>query len=142
MLNATFERERVSAEKREIAVLFDGLRIETIDAIPGLAPDASHDAKMKAVNTLAAKRGRELGGEGIYLLLSKNDKVFSNVLVGERYAGVLSGAKRRAIGDALVSSFKAGDFDGGLTNAADALVAALSDGPVAARLVTGFCPAW
>ena len=107
--------------------------IETIDAIPGLAAGASHDEKMRAVNNLAEKRDRDIQDEGVYILISKKDKVLSNVLVRARYADVLTRDKRRAIGSAFLTQFKAGDFDGGLAKATEALVSALPDGPVAVR---------
>ncbi|APW58709.1 TPM domain-containing protein [Paludisphaera borealis] len=105
--------------------------IETIDAIPDLDADATREVKLKAVNELAVKRDRDIRAEGVYILLSKKDRVLSNVLVRERYANVLTKEKRTTIRDAFVEPFKAGDYDGGLAKATAALATALPDGPVA-----------
>ncbi len=105
--------------------------IETIESVPGLAADASSKDKLRAVNELAVKRDRDIKAEGIYILLSKKDRVLSNVLVRERYESVLTKEKRLKIRNAFVEPFKAGDFDAGLSQAASAIAAALPDGPVA-----------
>ena len=106
--------------------------IETIEAIPGLDADAAHDAKLEAVNELAEKRDREIHAEGVYILLSKKDRVLSNVLVRVRSTRTCC-RERSGWRSATRSStpFKAGDFDGGLAKATDTLVSALPDGPVA-----------
>lgn len=105
------------------------ITIETIEAIPGLADDAPRETKLKAVNQLAVERDREIKAEGIYLLLSKNDRVISNVLTRERYARILTKDKRLKIRDSFIEPFKAGDFDGGLARAAAEIAAALPVGP-------------
>lgn len=107
--------------------------IETIDAIPDLPADANAKAKGRAINALAEKRDREIGDQGIYILLSKKDRVLSNVLIRERLAGVLPEATRLKIRESFVEPFKAGDYDGGLLAAASAIDSALPDSPVAAR---------
>ena len=73
--------------------------IETIDAIPGLGRDASSSEKRTAVNRLAGERARELGYEGVYLLISKRDQVFSRMLVKERYESFLPEEKRDEVRD-------------------------------------------
>ena len=55
--------------------------IETSEAIPGLERDAPAPEKRRAVDQLAEKRAREIGNEGVYLLISKEDRVFSPLLV-------------------------------------------------------------
>lgn len=107
--------------------------IETIDAIPDLPADATSKTKLRAINALAEKRDREIGDRGIYILLSKKDKVLSNVIIRERLAGVLPEATRLKIRDAFIEPFKAGDYDAGLAAAASTIDAALPDSPVAAR---------
>ena len=59
--------------------------IETIEAIPGLGRDSSASEKRTAIERLAVQRAREIGYEGVYLLISKNDHVFSPVLVQKRF---------------------------------------------------------
>ena len=51
--------------------------IETIEAIPGLGRDSSASEKRTAIERLAEQQAREIGYEGVYLLISKNDHVFS-----------------------------------------------------------------
>jgi len=108
------------------------ITIETVESLPGVAADAPREAKLRAVNQLAVSRDRELRAEGIYLLLSKNDRVISNVLTRERYAAILTKEKRLKIRDSFIEPFKAGDFDGGLARAAEEIAAALPVGPPAA----------
>lgn len=123
------ESELTRVEKRAGTPIF----IETIDAIPGLPADADSRAKLRAINELAQKRGREVDAQGVYILLSGKDKVLSNVLVRERHAAALPEAARRKIRDAFIEPFKAGDYDAGLTSAVAAIDSALPGGPVAAR---------
>ena len=58
--------------------------IETITAIPGLERGASSSEKARAIEALAEKKAKEIGYEGVYLLISKDDHVFSELLVRER----------------------------------------------------------
>ena len=81
--------------------------------------------KEEAINALAVRRDNELKDEGIYLLISKNDHLNSNVLVRERFASVLPRAKRESIGHALIDGFKKRDFDGGLKQGVQAIEHAL-----------------
>lgn len=119
-------RDELARVERETGI---PIIIETIDAIPDLVADAPREAKLRAINQLAVKRDREIRADGIYLLLSKNDRVISNVLTRERYAAILTQEKRLKIRDSFIEPFKAGDFDGGLTRAADEIAAALPVGP-------------
>ena len=82
--------------------------IETIESIPRIGRDASASEKRKAVEQLAEKRAREIGYEGAYLLVSKNDRVFSRLLVKERYSGLLPESKRDEVFDTLGREFKNG----------------------------------
>ena len=92
--------------------------IETITSIPGLEKDASAKTKNQAIEQLAEKRSKEIGYEGVYLLISKNDHVFSKVLVREHLDARLPREERLAIRDALIKEFKAGRYDDGLVRAA------------------------
>ena len=89
--------------------------IETIEAIPGLGRDSSASEKRTAVERFAVERARELGYEGVYLLISKNDHVFSPVLVQKRYNSLVPLEKRQEVRDTLTREFKAGRFRRGLT---------------------------
>src|SRR5215471_16597553 len=44
--------------------------IETIDSIPGLERYSSPEAKHTAIEDLAERRAKEIGYEGVYLLIS------------------------------------------------------------------------
>jgi uncharacterized membrane protein YgcG len=101
--------------------------IETIDAIPDPQGDPS-----RAIERLADKRAREIGYEGAYLLISKKDRVFSKLLVRERYASILPREKRLEVRDALVSQFKNQQFDKGLEDAVAILDRALAQAPARA----------
>jgi hypothetical protein len=108
--------------------------IETIEAIPDLGRDASASEKRKAVEQLAEKRAREIGYEGVYLLISKNDHVFSPVLVRERFDSLLPRGKRQEIRDTLLREFKSGQFDEGLLKTTALLDSALAAAPAVGGL--------
>ncbi len=103
--------------------------IETIEALPGLERDASASEKRTAVDELAEKRAREIGYEGVYLLISKADQVFSPLLVSERLASLLPREKRREVRDILTREFKLHRFDEGLIKTAEYLDDALAAAP-------------
>jgi uncharacterized protein len=103
--------------------------IETIDAIPGLVRDGSSQNKRRAIDQLAAKRAQEVASEGAYLLISKKDEVFSDLLVRERYDSALPRDRRRAVRDALLGEFKNHRFDEGLLKAAQILDKSLASAP-------------
>lgn len=102
--------------------------IETIDAIPDLEGNPS-----RAIARLAEKRAHDIGYEGAYLLISKQDHVFSELLVRERYESLLPRQKRLEVRDALVSQFKRQQFDKGLEDVVAILDRSLSEAPVGAK---------
>jgi len=63
--------------------------IETIESIPGLDRDASKDVRERAINKLAVRRDQEIKDEGIYILISKRDRVISETLVRARIANLV-----------------------------------------------------
>ncbi len=95
--------------------------IETIDHIPGVEPEAPAAKKREAVNQLAKRRDTQIHDEGIYILISKRDKVISQPLIRGRLQEVLPLEKRDAIREAFIAKFKDGDFDGGLENGVRAI---------------------
>ncbi|MGO9601358.1 MAG: TPM domain-containing protein [Isosphaeraceae bacterium] len=109
--------------------------IETIDSIPGLGRNPSPEVKNRAIEDLAEQRAKEIGYEGVYLLISKNDHVISEVLVRERFGALMPRHERLAVRDALRSAFRAGNFDRGLLNATEIIERSLSDVPVQPRAV-------
>jgi uncharacterized protein len=117
--------------------------IETIDAIPGLVNDGSSQNKRRAIDQLAARRAREAGNEGVYLLISKKDEVFSDLLVRERYDSLLPRERRLAVRDALLGEFKNHRFDEGLRRAVEILDQSLAAAPAVANhraLAPGHAP--
>ena len=61
--------------------------IETIDNVPGLDQSTSHAAeKQEAINALAVRRDNAIKDGGIYYLISKNDRLNSDILLRERFA--------------------------------------------------------
>ena len=65
-------------------------------------PDASSAEQQEAINSLAVRQDNAIKDEGIYLLISKNDHLNSNVLVRERFAALVPKAKRERIGHAFI----------------------------------------
>ena len=118
--------------------------IEAIESVPGIGRDAPASEKRKAVEQLAEKRAREIGYEGAYLLISKNDRVFSRLLVKQRYRDLLPESKRDEVNDTLAREFKNGRFDEGLLKVTSLLDTALVAAPAVAdqrRLVPNRPPA-
>jgi len=103
--------------------------IETIDAIPGLEKDAPASTRRQAIETLAERRAREAGNEGVYLLLSKADKVTSQVLVRQRFEPHLPREARQAVRDAMLAEFKSGNYDKGLLRAVETMDRSLASAP-------------
>jgi len=103
--------------------------IETIEAIPGLGRDSSASEKRTEVERVAVERARELGYEGVYLLISKNDHVFSPLLVQKRFSSLVPLEKRDEVRDALSREFKGGHFDEGLLKTTALLDSALAVAP-------------
>jgi uncharacterized membrane protein YgcG len=99
--------------------------IETIEKVPGLDAGASRAERDDAINSLAVRRDNAIKDEGIYFLISKNDRLNSNILVRERFAALLPKAKRDRIGEAFIDGFKKKDFDGGLLSGVHAIERAL-----------------
>jgi uncharacterized protein len=99
--------------------------IETIDKVPGLDAGASAAERKEAINSLAVRKDNAIKDEGIYYLISKNDRLNSNILVRERFTALLSEAKRDRIGHAFLEGFKKKDFDGGLLSGVEAIERAL-----------------
>ncbi len=107
--------------------------IETLDSIPGIEKGASSATKLKKINDFAVKRDEALADEGIYLLISKNDHIFSPVLIRSRYAALLPVHKRDAIRDELLQEFEKRNFDGGLTRAVETIEQSLEGAVGATR---------
>jgi uncharacterized protein len=99
--------------------------IETIEKVPGLDPKASRAEREEAINALAVERDNALQDEGIYYLISKNDRLNSNILVRKRLSMLLPKEKREEIGRAFLEEFKKKDFDGGLAHGVQAIEHAL-----------------
>ena len=95
--------------------------IETIQKVPGLARDASAAEKKEAINALAVHNDNAIKDEGIYYLISKEDRLNSNILVRDRFAPLLPDSTREKIGRAFLDGFKKGDFDGGLVHGVQAI---------------------
>jgi uncharacterized membrane protein YgcG len=103
--------------------------IETVESLPEAA-NMSPDQKRTLINEVAARRA-ERGDQGVYVLISKNDHLISNVLVRKRLANRLPSSVRLSIRDTVVADFKRGDFDAGLNDLVDGIGRALASGPVA-----------
>ena len=104
--------------------------IETIDKVPQPRCGASPAAKKRAIDELAVQRDKKIRDEGIYLLISKDDHLNSNVLVRQRIAALIPIEKRDAIRDAFIEGFRKRDFDGGLTHGVQAVERALEGASV------------
>jgi uncharacterized membrane protein YgcG len=105
--------------------------IETIEALPD---GGSPAVKKRAINELAVKRDKAIRDEGLYLLISRDDHLISNVLVRERLADLVSVGKRDAIREAFIGPFHQRDFDGGLLKGTEAIASALEGASVGHRV--------
>jgi uncharacterized protein len=107
--------------------------IEIVDSVPGL-DTVSDNEKRSRINSYAVSRDREIGNQGVYLLISKGDRLISNVLIRERLARALPESQRLAIRNALTDEFKKRDFDAGLQQAVSRLERSLSEAAAAGTL--------
>jgi glc operon protein GlcG len=94
---ARAELERIE-RKHHVPVL-----IETIDTLNG-----------EPVNDVAMRRDKEAGNKGLYILIARDNKRISNVLVPAKLASRLPEDRRAKIRDAFVAEFRKADFDAGL----------------------------
>ncbi|HZW33779.1 MAG TPA: TPM domain-containing protein [Isosphaeraceae bacterium] len=111
--------------------------IETIEALPGVEKQASKESKERAVNEEADRRDRAIRDEGIYILISKRDRVISNTHIRARLERILPEAKRDAIRKAFVEEFRHQDFDGGLNRAVQTIEECLEGVRVSNRRAQG-----
>lgn len=74
--------------------------IETVDRL-SLGAKPTRDEKHQAIETLAIARDRESGNRGIFLLISKADRVISNTLIPRHLASSLPEETRIAIRNAF-----------------------------------------
>jgi glc operon protein GlcG len=107
---ARAELERIE-RKHHVPVL-----IETIDDLNG-----------EPVNDVATRRDKEAGNKGIYILIARENRRISNVLVPAKLAGRLAEDRRLAIREAFVAGFKKADFDAGLLDGIAAIERVLSE---------------
>ena len=103
--------------------------IETIDSIPGLEKSAPNNARRKAIDELAVSRMEKERDAGVYLLISRRDRVLSNVLVRSKDAARLPEHTRIAIFNDLLDHFKEKRFDEGLLGAVAHLERSLTASP-------------
>lgn len=99
--------------------------IETVNKVPGLARNASKAEKEEAINALAVRNDNAIKDEGIYYLISKEDRLNSNILVREHFARLFPESARDKVGRAFLDGFRKGDFDSGLMHGIQALERAL-----------------
>jgi hypothetical protein len=102
------------------------VRIETVASLRSATTDREHREwrnkdRHEVVNLLAGKRARQWGEPGVYVLLSQEDRVISNVLVARSLAGRLPESRRRAIREAFLGPFRQGQFDEGLLAGVEAI---------------------
>jgi uncharacterized membrane protein YgcG len=87
--------------------------IETVDHIPNLE-GMSEAEKREALTRLAVQRDEKIRDPGMYILLSKRDRLISEPLIREHLKDVVPLEKRHAIRKAFIEEFGKKDFDGGL----------------------------
>lgn len=115
--------DRIERESR-IPVL-----IETVESLPEAA-NLKPPEKRSLINDEATRRARN-SGQGVYLLISKDDHLISNVLTRRQLTSRLPLNVRQNIHKAIASEFQRGDFDAGLNQGVDAIGRALAGGPMA-----------
>jgi len=93
--------------------------IETVDSLNG-----------EPVNDVAERRDRQWGHRGIYVLMSKENRRISRVIVGGRLADRLPEPRLEASRNAFIADFKKADFDAGLEHGIMAIERMLSEARV------------
>jgi uncharacterized protein GlcG (DUF336 family) len=112
-----------ASQVRDIAGMFDletlrkarGAleRIDTEYHVPVLI-EAIDSLNGEPINDVAARRKQEAGVQGIYVLIAKESRRISDVLLPDRLAERLSEERRAAIRNAFIAEFRKSDFDAGL----------------------------
>jgi len=87
--------------------------IETVVSIRD-RPISDVNQRRKAINLLAQEKAQAMRIGGIYLLISKKDRLISNVLIPRALAGRLPEGRRESIRDAFTQGFQEGSPDAGL----------------------------
>jgi uncharacterized protein len=96
--------------------------------IPSLEGDSLEDFSIRVVETW--KLGREGADDGVLILIARDDRRM-RIEVGYGLEGVLTDAQSGRIIDRLMAPrFRAGDFDGGVGAAVDAISAEIRGEPV------------
>ena len=99
------------------------VRIETVESLSD-AGERVADPK-RVVNQVAERKARQWGRKGVFILLSEQEHVISNVLVHSSLANRLDEPRRRAIRDAFIGPFREKRFNDGLLAGVAALEEAL-----------------
>lgn len=87
--------------------------IETIDSLEG------------QINVVAARRHRQAGALAVYLLIARENRRISPVLLPERLAGRIPTARLEEVRQVFIGEFKRNDFNAGLEHGIAALAAML-----------------
>lgn len=111
--------------------------IETIEHVPGLAKGASPREKREAINEVAKRRDSQIRDEGIYILISRDDRLISQPLVRARLEGIVPEGRRDAIREAFIEEFKREEYDTGLVKGVSMIEKVLEGHKVATPHVGG-----
>ncbi len=88
------------------------VEVETVASLPGVP--APGDAREEFMATEVARRGKEAGVNGVYILVSRNPSTFYVGVDPQLQGGAFTTRDRGRVRDLLAERFKAQDFDGGI----------------------------
>lgn len=102
-----FDRETVRKAREQLDKIESAYHvpvvIETIDSLNG-----------EPVNDVAERHEREGGGKAIYVLIARENRRISRVLVPERLTGRFRESRLAEVRESFINQFKKSDFDAGL----------------------------
>jgi hypothetical protein len=95
--------------------------VETVPSMPGVPPASQAKERDDFFAREVARRGKEAGVDGVYLLVSREPTYLYVGVDPRTKEDTFSLNDRAAVREQLLSSFKSRDFDGGLLAALDAI---------------------
>ncbi len=108
----------VAQSKKRLAAIEEATSVPvTIETVESLHGQSIEDAALKAA--------RLSGGDGLFILIAKDERKIAKPLVRRQFEHRFPEEKKAAIREAILEGFKAGDFGDGLKRGIDAIAATL-----------------
>ncbi len=127
-----FKADALKAANKKIREVFEKYKkdvvVEAYSTLPPAMRTALTEAKgdeEAAFAKMAAGRAKDLGVDGVYILICKTPRVLRIHTSAEAGKKAFPAEEQKALREKMLAKFKAGDFDGGLQAATDHIAATL-----------------